>query len=98
MLPDLLEVRERRLLPDDRRHLPERSALALLAPVQRVAVLDYLSTPCRRSDQLRGREQHDRELVMAAVVEDVQQVHVEQMNVSSVGVVDVAAEKVNMPG
>ena len=84
VLAHLLEVLERALLAHEHRaHPSERRALQRLAPVQRVAVLEQLDIIAADAIDELSRDVHlaESELVMVAVVEDVDQVRVERVDV-----------------
>lgn len=76
VLADLLEVRQRVLLPlHDGRHATERRLLELLAPVQGVAELDEAAVVLADLDNQVARriDLTERELVVVLVVQDVEQ-------------------------
>ena len=84
VLPDLLQVRQRRrVFLHDRAHAPERRAFQLFAAVQRVAVLQQLDVVLRDlvDDVARGVELPERQLVVVLVVQHVEQVGVERVDV-----------------
>ena len=95
MLPDLLEVRERRgVLLHDGAHASQRRSLELLASVERVAVLEELDVILGDlvDDVLGGIELPERELVVVLVVQNVEEVAVEGVDIVKLreGVQDVA--------